>query len=69
MYDPNYGIVCWNEAISDTRMALGLRGMLQRPFSILSHKKCIFYFRSAKIGFFCVAATEQLIESYEQHNT
>jgi hypothetical protein len=37
---------------------MGWRGTPRRLIFVSSHKKCFFYFQSAKIGFFCEAATE-----------
>jgi hypothetical protein len=37
---------------------LGWQGMPRRPIFVSSYEKCFFYFQSAKIRFFCEAATE-----------
>jgi hypothetical protein len=37
---------------------LGWQGMPRRPIFVSSYEKCIFYFQSAEIRFFCEAATE-----------
>jgi hypothetical protein len=37
---------------------LGWQGIPWRPIFVSSHEKCLFYFQSAKIRFFCEAATE-----------
>jgi hypothetical protein len=40
-------------------MALGMeRGTPWRPIFVSSNEKCVFYFRSAEIEFFCETATE-----------
>jgi hypothetical protein len=55
---PDHGIVCWNEAILDTRMSIGTARTLLRLFSILSHGKRVFHFWSTEIRILCEAATE-----------
>jgi hypothetical protein len=41
---PNHGIVCWNEAILNTRVSIGMARKLLRLFSILSHEKRVLHF-------------------------
>jgi hypothetical protein len=46
---------------------LGWQGTPWRMFSLSSHEKCIFYFRSAKIEFFVRQLFKRYIENNIQH--
>jgi hypothetical protein len=55
---PDHGIVCWNEAILDTRMSIGTaRNATEAVFYFVQRKR-IFHFWSTEIRILCEAATE-----------
>jgi hypothetical protein len=73
-FGPDRGIVCQNEAISDTRVSLGAfplgwRGTPQRPIFVSSHEKCLFLFWNIEIGFLVRQLSKSKIERWAQHPT